>query len=383
MNVESRIKTMDADRLNTDKKNILASLLFVLFELTLFFYIIMFKELKVFVAGIGAVCFVYAFKNNNRNEIAVPLFAIYIFAFMSAIYTGNYANDNYLMPIVYYGASLMILYYKLNYTIFKIAFIIVAFFFLVYYFNLIPIRMLNSGYSANYVGVEIFNFAFIFYITAWRNNKRIALWPAIVTAVICLVSTGRSAIILGGVLMFLIIIYNIWQDNKLKAIGGRIKNILLVLIIFIAVIFFYKDIYDALINPYLIKFRFKLDPGLQSTGRSNLLNEYFYQLQQSAWSVLYGVPSKSNYLFVLFGNNWHNSYLRLHAYFGIGGVLSLLVLMLKSCLRYIKHNKLYFIILLIVCFRCTTDSVAFNGFLDPIIYYLLLNSYMGQDRRTI
>ena len=101
--------------------------------------------------------------------------------------------------------------------------------------------------------------------------------------------------------------------------------------------------------------------------------------------VLFGETLSRSALISGFNTNPHNSYINIHAHYGIIGLLMVLIAFfwnLKDGLR--KGEWLYVFMIISVIIRIFTDTVVGAGPLDAIVYYLIIKRYLerkyGTDR---
>src|SRR5699024_10158465 len=132
-------------------------------------------------------------------------------------------------------------------------------------------------------------------------------------------------------------------------------------------------IIDSLKHNYEIIYNRTQTVGFQDDSREIIINEYLNEMESNSMSLAFGVPYKNSSLFSNFNNNLHNSYLQLHSYFGFAGLLMIIVGALMAIRKYIKNkNILYLFLFGSLLIRIMTDTVAFIGILDPLLYYFII-----------
>lgn len=364
-----KIKTKELDQY-------FASVLFYFFYVTILLYSILFPILIYLAALIGIICFCFVIITKPRVKTFILPFVVYSCALTSALYTENYRIEEYFMPIVYIGPSLILIFYNINLLFSKIYFYFVSALYLVVLAGIVDANIMEY-FSDNYISINMINALAIYYIARSNNKKKFTIWPSLVVSIICFLSKGRAAIIAGITQLLLFILYYLWEKKKIR----RKKILASIFLMIVISIIIYNFTFDKYIFPLLSNFysTSKFDYGFTSVGRSLLLTEYLSKANSSLLSIIFGVPSRKNTLFLAFGSNWHNSYLRLHSFFGISGVLLVLIFSFRAGICFYKRNRVYFILMMVILLRILTDSAAFNGIFDPILYYFF---YYGSTVST-
>ena len=116
-----------------------------------------------------------------------------------------------------------------------------------------------------------------------------------------------------------------------------------------------------------------LSRGLESSGRVSIINEYIRSATSNIRYFIFGVPSTSSDIFIDFNSNFHNSYLRLHSNYGLLGFLLIMIMILVALINLIrKKSILHVALLLAFLVRISTDTIAFVGITDPLLFYFIL-----------
>src|SRR5690606_31786408 len=96
--------------------------------------------------------------------------------------------------------------------------------------------------------------------------------------------------------------------------------------------------------------------GIDSPSRDILKREYFENLDLK--NILLGFNYQNNTWFIHYGLNPHNSFIRLHYYFGIL-FFPIVGVLLVSLYKLLKIDFMLFICLSVILLRSYTDSVLF------------------------
>ncbi len=331
-----------------------------------------FPQLKYISAGIGLICFVFALIiKPNKITFLLPVI-VYVCMIFSAIYTGNHRLEEFVLPLMFIGPSLLLIDFNISYRIALLFFWVTVSMYTVSLSGLIDLGMFQY-YSKNYVSINVLNLITLLYISMFRNNFRFSLYPSIAVAVVCYLSMGRASIIVCTIQLALFFLYLLYYRKQEEHKG----NFFLVIFAILVLLAGYLIVFDKYVFPLLQRFSstHKFDYGFTSVGRSMLLREYLYRIKDSFGNLLFGVPIRNNALFLAFGSNWHSSYLRLHSFFGLSGVLVFFASTYKAIVRFLKENKIFLILLFVLLLRIATDSAAANGIFDPLLYYFFVQGW--------
>ena len=113
--------------------------------------------------------------------------------------------------------------------------------------------------------------------------------------------------------------------------------------------------------------------GFNDSHRQYLVDEYLKYATSNFKYFIFGVDIKTSGFSEYLDYNLHNSFLTVHAYFGLIGLLGFSLLGIISIVRFAIHKKhMYLLILIVLLVRVSTDIIALPGYLDSIIFYFLI-----------
>ena len=205
-------------------------------------------------------------------------------------------------------------------------------------------------------------------ISSYQNDKIPSLLLFFASLIIAIWATGR-----GGIISFsiLLIFYPIAIKIKKK------YKILIITFISLLSIALYYNFSDFLYEFGLGRFD---DVGLE--GERTVMNaEYLTKTFNSTKYIFFGSPLSDIYSIAEVDNNPHNSFIRLHVYYGIFGFTLMVLLLIYTISKLIKkRNYLFLIFLTALLLRSFVDSIAFHGPLDPLIYFMIFYSISDIER---
>lgn len=313
--------------------------------------------------AIGCTIFFFFYKLKDYYKIQICIALMTFFGYTASVFTENYRFTDYLLIIQYFGLGLVPLFYKLNHNTFKCALYFIISFFLI---NIITGVNPNEVFSVSRNSISVFLLIFFCYylISAIQNNLKYSLLPLIICFFISIWAMGRGGIISLGVLLFFM------PFCKYRNFNFKVISFYLLIII----IAYYAYIYlqDTFMTNSISRFQ---SMGISQNGREGPNSFYMSSLNDSWFNFFYGVSLPGNYQFEVLDLNPHNSLIRLHIYYGLGGFIIMCVLIINSIFKYISNNNFVYILLIgVLLIRSTVDSTAFHGPFDGIIYYLIFST---------
>ena len=117
--------------------------------------------------------------------------------------------------------------------------------------------------------------------------------------------------------------------------------------------------------------------GVLDSRRGNMLAGYFGKL--GVWLLLFGTDYSGTSINNIYGGNPHNSYIRIHSYYGFFG---LLIVALSPLAIFLTNKKLVskcvvFVLITLVLVRAVTEPILFPTLLDFFyeFYFLFFLKY--------
>jgi len=238
--------------------------------------------------------------------------------------------------------------------------------------------LLFGGISRNYISVFVLFSIALIYIGHEKNNKDCPFYIPIMYLIVCVYSVGRGGIYSAIIFLGLTIIKNMFFETKLS-MAGKIRNIVLVLVVMAALFYLVYKNWDYISVTYLNRFLGR-DYSISSSdaGRIYMFKEYLNQCSSSLSSFIFGADATK---ISIDTTNLHNSYLQIHSEFGIIGLLAFVIGVAKAFKHLIINKKYDSIILLVtILFRSSIDW-CYPGFIMDIVilYYIVLPIYKKQN----
>ncbi len=270
--------------------------------------------------------------------------------------------------IIYLFSSASFAYFLVN-NKFKTKFIYIPFIVISAYvlLSFISGRDLNEIFpdtSRNYISVILLTNVSTIYLIDWRQNNIINIWIAIITLTISILAIGRSGIIV-SLFLFVCLIALKYKRLSVK------KKVIGLSVLIIPLIIYLLINWNQIVNIYYsIDYFSRLNAlGFKDNARELLRNSYFDNL--NIFTLLFGYNYSGNGIYSIWNNNPHNSFIELHHKAGFL-FFPIVATLFYAILVFLKKNKFYFIIIVALLIRASTDRVFFLTHYDYLIIALVL-----------
>lgn len=376
LKTKQKIRINNKIQINSCKYNIFASLLFILFFAIIIFKFYNFMNLQIAnmlytILGVTSLFFTLL-KTKLKNHIYYLMFIfVYITSgIVSMLYNSNADVVEMLWPMSFMSIGLLLLNFKINYKMTMF----------LYYLLIIIIAINYNNYHfyqyLNAISVYVLLFLSIYVIVGRINNINISIFPYIVALYTSMLTLGRHTGGRGGFItfLFLLITYFFQYTKSTKAL---LKFIIVSIALGLFVMLAYSHInsisFAQKIQDPLINFQKR---GFESV-RFVIWNDYILKTQESFFNIIFGTNISGTLTLNRYSENLHNSFLMLHAKYGLFMLLLILLLLFRT-IKFLIINKqpeiLYLVFALFI--RMNLDYTNFNSILDVIlIYYLFMPSY--------
>ena len=281
------------------------------------------------------------------------------------IFSPNCRIQDLFLSIAYMGLALVPLIIKLNYNFYKWVLVFaISYFFVLVYLGEDPNNVFNV--SRNFVSIFLLIIFGLHLISSIQNNKQPSLLLLFACFLISIWAVGR-----GGILTFafLVVLYPLVVKYKLKYR------------LFIIVLYVFGSLYVFnLYSDYILKIGFERfqSMGLQDS-RTDINQDYISKSTNSLSNVLFGSPLLDIPSIAEVEGNPHNSFIRLHVYYGLFGFIFVIFILVSTAIKLVINSQyllLYFMIALLI--RSATDSAAFHGALDPLIFFSVFFAFKNR-----
>ncbi|MDE6873033.1 MAG: hypothetical protein K2P87_01040 [Lachnospiraceae bacterium] len=214
--------------------------------------------------------------------------------------------------------------------------------------------------SNNFVSVLLFLPTIVYYIRQEYYHKKISILPALAVTLTCFLAMGRAGIITSAVLLFFIVLYATFSDKN----WDNARRLALFRVGVICTAFVLLGVFLLFLDKLLaitVFARFSRY-GMYGTGRMGIWEEYISTMAKDVKSILLGVEYSQLPLMVRYRNNLHNSFLNMHADYGILVLFYIIYMFASNCFRCIRAGKwIYLSVMTVLFVRACTDKLFGGG----------------------
>lgn len=350
--------------------NFLALLLFLNIFLATFARtpIILTKGMYLLV-GLASLSYTIYKKNLKQKNFFIFLFLYTIAFIVSHIYNANSDVIEILWPLGFMSIGYMLANFKINHDMVSHTFYLYLAFILFVSLTYKNVRVFSS---LNGINVNILLLLSLYYITrdyCDELNQDITLVPTILSIITTMILSlnflgGRS-----GTAVFLFIFILLFIT---RYFNGKKINFIQLIFVFIPGIFAVYQIFGEKIKETLWTLTRR---GIRSI-RYQIWHDYFQQTKSNIYNLLLGTKISGTRLLNGFSENLHNSFLMLHAKYGMLLLLIALLMLIITLLKYLfKKNMLYFTLFTAIVLRMFFDYTNFNATLDILLIYFIFNTH--------
>lgn len=332
--------------------------------------------------GVMALFLCLLLHQDGRRKIHL-IFAVTIIVLIEKVFSDGIFITQYIWDLGICLSVACCIYCAKKVTVEKwlLLYTLVAVFLFYGFITSLDSYMIFYRYSRNYISVFLIALLFFVSIISDKAHAVLPNWIIYTTVGLSVMAIGR-----GGIIASLVILaMHIFNKVKNKDYSSR-KNQLEAFYLFFGFIILAIVLlvyHDSLINTFF--------PRFGDAGKANN-SDYAYLARLMMWKEYINVCLQSSTSFVLGANpypitgkylilpdfNLHNSYLILHAFYGIFGVVGFLCYTIKYIKLNIKNKQVETVIVLIgFLVRSLTDH-CFPGCLTGIIMWIVI--FYGSDK---
>lgn len=350
-----------------------SSILFVLFSYVFMItHVVEIKSLlaNFLVALLGILALIISLlkkKNSKQYGYLVTVGIIFsLFMLLSIVYNGNADLLDLIWIWCYLGIAILIYENEISQKVyFFVASSIIIWIFAYILSGKDAAQFLTYG-SQNNISAYVLFFVIIYYISNIVHNKKQPYILLFLTAAICLWTGSRAGILASFVLIIGNFVCNFLFIKK----GKTIELLKWLIVLFVAI-----WLLNHYFGPYLMPLFYKIERYGNTSIRTEIWSEYLNGAFNSFYNLVLGVNIKDSGFRLLnfYGGNVHNSFLALHAKFGLLPFVDIIILIVKTIKKIITEKKYAFLVVLsTVCVRMYFDWIAFPGLYDVFFWYFFL-----------
>lgn len=304
-------------------------------------------------------------KNAVYQEMGF-IIIMYFFGIFSSVYNTNATILGYIYNMISsVGIALLLSRFQIYCWIPYMIYIIFAIFLFSYFFKYngdLYYFLQPGGNSRNYISVLILTITALIYISEEDNNNGNYIW-SFIALFFCVLAVGRGGILASVTLLLFNVL--IWMKKSSNSSDFIVKGLFAVTIfVIVLALIFSLGIFDKVLGNFAIY-------GMDSPREEVLWRPYLRSLEYTP-NLFFGA-----YYRELVGkyDHLHNSYLMIHARFGMFFLIILMIMLIRSFIILWRKRKYFQAALLVVYLqRAFTDSMLGFSYCDTILlYYVFVN----------
>ncbi|CAM8664427.1 hypothetical protein MCEZEM1_01782 [Comamonadaceae bacterium] len=201
-----------------------------------------------------------------------------------------------------------------------------------------------------------------FSLAHYLKYDRLPILSTIITLTVAVYGLGRGSMIVGFLLVLISILINISiaKSNSYRSITTTIT--FTAMLIATALILVNFDQLEQAINVWIEGSKFS--GGILDEHRGRILTDYLKKIDGA--TLLFGSDYENTSITQHYGGNPHNSYIRAHSFYGIGGLILVTTPLLMMCLsrKELKQKIVFILLTSLALLRAASEPIFFPSTLD-------------------
>lgn len=361
---------------------------------------------SAFISFCGCICYLYVlYKRREDPKLwKITGFAVFLSLcmFVSSVYNHNAGLKEILWIWCYMGAALLLSSFEIDDRWMQLLFYLLSAYFVICIIMHRSVHYILYSTSRNGISSHMLFVMLLIYLCR-GTKKRVIYLPAVLNVIICVWALGRAGVLAAVFFLIGIVTYGLVKDgwkSAWKRLAG-VAAVLMVSVVLLMTVFPTNEtlrpeenktgqtesVNDPAKQPAVLDKDFSTEKvtqkektflavvsgsGLRSR-RISVWKEYLSRAAGSASEFLLGVDCSKGELLAYYTQP-HNSYLELHAKFGLAGFVSVMALLFMSCIRFLRNRKWLWLLIMAACgLRSFLDWTAFPGAYDVFFWYFIFN----------
>ncbi|MDB2357137.1 hypothetical protein N9W10_03125 [Gammaproteobacteria bacterium] len=232
-------------------------------------------------------------------------------------------------------------------------------------FSATPLEQLIPGTSTNGIPSYFIVLFVALAISSLISEGRMPVVASIATFIIAILGVGRGSIIVAAILLLFSLSFAFFSSK----IRPGYKLSLVLLAVLLAIIYIANNFIEILIMFETVLEGSKFANGIWDEHRAKIIMEYIAKID--VLPFILGADYIGTSILDFYDGNPHNSYIRVHAFYGLWGVLCIFIPLILLAFKDVNWHLKLSIFFLIGCalLRATSEPIFFPSLLD--FFYLL------------
>ena len=330
-------------------------------------------QMNMYKALAGLICFAFGVLKCTNSLIRQSItygILMSVFMLLEILFIGNAKAVNILWIWAYIGPAILLFEFGFPRKYSFLLFYLISTYFTFWAFTgRISVQEILTHGSINYISI-LSIFCMCLYYLSHRCEKAVTLpyIPVLLVMFLSIWTGSRASIICCGIVFLLLLRINYQLSNSSSS---KSWFFVFAAIIIVGAIWF-GERYIGMFDESL---QYKMDKQGMDSARSILWGEYISGMFSNIGEFLFGVDGlSSKYPHLQYYNgNPHNSFLVLHAKYGIIGFIFIISRLYNSIVKSWKNRDSIMILLIVIAVvRCFFDWNAFPGLYDVLFWFIIL-----------
>lgn len=213
----------------------------------------------------------------------------------------------------------------------------------------------------------------------YLKHNRLPVISSMATLVVAFFGLGRGSIIASALIFLISISVNLTIAKSL--IDRIIAFRLLIVATPPLAIYVYNNFDEIFFAIDLLIEGSKFSGGVLDEHRGRIIADYLNKID--AWTLLFGMNYSGTSIVQYYGGNPHNSFIRMHSFYGLAGIIIIFIPVLVIALsnRVMAQKFIAVIFISISLLRATTEPIFFPSTLD-FFYFLYFIIFFRFSKKT-
>ena len=234
-----------------------------------------------------------------------------------------------------------------------------------------PLEQLIPGTSTNGIPSYFIVLFVALAISSLISVGRMPVVASIATLIVAILGVGRGSIIVAAILLLFSLSFTFFRSKMRPGY----KSSIILLAVLVAIIFIANNFNEILITFETLVKGSKFSNGIWDEHRAKIIMEYIAKID--ALPFILGADYIGTSILDFYDGNPHNSYIRVHAFYGLWGVLCVFIPLILLAVKDVEWQLKLSILFLIGCalLRATSEPIFFPSLLDffYILYFFMFH----------
>ena len=239
-----------------------------------------------------------------------------------------------------------------------------------------PLESFFKGTSANGISSYLIVFQLAYSLTFFLKLNRLPIFSAFITLIISYFCLGRFSIAMALLIFLFSVLYNYKKKILLtrKSYSFYILPALIALFFFI---YYWSDVYYYFVKLFQYT---RFSSGFTDSHRALMIHDYLSKI--NFMTLLFGADFNNTSILTLYGGNPHNSFIRLHSFYGLAGLIFIFIpifFLVKSS-RLKAQKNIALILIAFALLRSTSEPIFFPSTLDFFYFFYFLVFFQHSEK---